>query len=65
MEEVQEKNLPIRMALLELTNPYEGLVLKQNEIYDDIWHRVDKMKWTQFKKHSDMVIQSQVLAGTV
>jgi hypothetical protein len=48
-----------------LAQAYEGLIIRQNEIYDAICLGVEKMERAQFSKHSDIVIQSQVFAANV
>jgi hypothetical protein len=48
-----------------LAKAYEGLIIRQNEIYDAVHLGVEKMARAQFEKHSDIVIQSQVFAANV
>jgi hypothetical protein len=65
IQEAREKNFEIRTALPELAQAYEGLITRQNEIYDAIYLGVEKMERAQFEKNSDIVIQSQVFAANV
>ncbi|KAF8541860.1 hypothetical protein BDD12DRAFT_877685 [Trichophaea hybrida] len=65
IQEAKEKNFEIRSALPELAQAYEGLINRQNEIYDPICQGVEKMERAQFAKHSDIVVQSQVFAANI
>ena len=65
IEEAREKKFEIQMALPELAQAYKGLITWQNEIYDAISLGVEKMERVQFKKHSDIIIQSQVFVANV
>jgi hypothetical protein len=48
-----------------LAEAYEGLIIRQNEIYDAVYLGVEKMEWAPFGKHSDIVIQFPVFAVNV
>ena len=65
IQEAREKNFEIQTALPGLAKAYEGLIIRQNEIYDAVHLGVEKMERAQFEKHSDIVIQSQVFAANV
>jgi hypothetical protein len=45
--------------------PYEGLIMRQNEIYEAVYLGVEKIQRAQFEKHSNFVIQSQVFVANV
>ena len=59
----KKENFEIQTALPELALAYEGLITKQNEIYDAVCLGVEKIERAQFEKHSDIIIQSQSLCG--
>jgi hypothetical protein len=63
IQEAGETYFKIQTTLLELTQVYEGLVARKNEIYDAICLKVVKMERAQFEKHSDIIIQSQSHCG--
>jgi hypothetical protein len=65
IQEARQRNFEIQTALPELAQAYEGLINRQNEIYDAVCQGVEKMERAQFEKHSDIVIQSQVFAANV
>src|ERR1700687_3765102 len=65
IQEAKEKNFEIQTALPEFAQAYEGLIIRQNEIYDAMSLGVEKMERAQFANHSDIVIQSQVFAANV
>ena len=53
------------MALPDLAIAYKGLIGRQIEIFDAICQGVEKIERAQFKKHSDIVIQSQMFAANI
>jgi hypothetical protein len=57
------ENFKIQTALPVLALAYEGLITKQNEIYDTVYLGVEKMERAQFEKHSNIIIQFQSLYG--
>jgi hypothetical protein len=65
IQETREKNVVIQTALQGLAKAYEDLIIRKNKIYDAFHLEVEKMERAQFKKHSDIVIQSQVFAANV
>jgi hypothetical protein len=65
IQESSEKKFEIGTALPELAQAYDGLITRQNEIYDAIHLGVEKMERAHFEKNSDIVIQSQVFAAHI
>jgi hypothetical protein len=59
----KKENFKIQMALPELALAYEGLITKQNEIYDAVYLGVEMMERAQFEKQSDIIIQCQSLCS--
>ena len=65
IQEARQKNFEIQMALPDLAIAYEGLIGRQNEIYDAICQGVEKIERAQFGKYSNIVIQSQVFVANI
>jgi hypothetical protein len=65
IQEAKETHFDIHTTLSELANDYKGLIIRQYEIYNTICLGVAKIERAQFLKHSNIVIQSQVIAANV
>jgi hypothetical protein len=65
IHDATEKNFEIQTALPELPKAYKSLIIRQNEIYNAICQRVEKMGRVQLEKHSDIVLQFQVVAADI
>jgi hypothetical protein len=55
----------IQMALQELAQAHEGLIIRQNEIYDPMFKGMNKTERAQFKMHSNIILHFQVLVADV
>ena len=56
IQEARETNMEIQTAIPGLAKAYEGLIIRQNEIYNSVYLGVEQMERAQFEKHSDIVI---------
>jgi hypothetical protein len=65
IQEARKKNFKIQMVLPELAQCYEGLIIRQNEIYNIICLGIEMMQWAQYKRYCDIVIQSEIFAANV
>jgi hypothetical protein len=63
IQDAKEKNFEIRTALPELAQAEEGLITRQNEIFDRIYLGVEMMERAQFEKHSDIVNSISSICG--
>jgi hypothetical protein len=63
IQEAREKTFETQTALPGLAKAYEGLIIRQNEIYNAVHLGVEKMERAQFEMHSDIAIQISSVCG--